>query len=310
MKMQNFNPLVSIVVVTYNSSEFVIETLESAKQQTYENIELIISDDFSTDNTIEICKIWVEKNKNRFINTSIITTDKNTGISPNANRGFKASNGEWIKFIAGDDMLMENCIEELVKHIEINKSFPITFLVHGIVPFRKDSEFNVVYPPEKFINSDAYGQLIYLLRRGNSVSGSAFFLERTTFEKFGGFDERFNLFEDFPLLIKYTKNNQRIWLIKKPLFKYRIHSSNLSFDRSFLLKESFIRFKNEILFPLFLEHRLYLIYWHRFLQGKTKYRFFWGGLLLLSPVGWQNRIYKMFGRSYFYNHKLEFQKKK
>lgn len=310
MKMQNLNPLVSIVVVTYNSSEFVLETLESAKQQTYQNVELIITDDFSTDNTLEICKSWVEKNKDRFINTEVITIDKNTGIAPNANRGLKASKGEWIKFIAGDDMLLENCIEELVKHVEINKKIPITFLVHGIIPFRKDSEFEVVYPPKKLIQSDAYGQLIYLLKRGNSVSGSAFFLERTTFIKFGGFDERYKLFEDYPLLIKYTKNNQRIWLVNKPLFKYRIHTSNLSFDRSFLLKESYICFKNEILFPLLLEQGLYSTYWHRLLQGKTNYRFFWGGLLFLSPIGWKNRIYKLFGKSYFYNHKLEFQKKK
>lgn len=310
MKMQNLNPLVSIVVVTYNSSEFVLETLESAKQQTYQNVELIITDDFSTDNTLEICRIWIEKNKERFIDTSIITSAKNTGIAPNANRGFKASKGDWIKFIAGDDMLMENCIEELVNYILSNKKLPITFLVHGIIPFRKNSEFEVVYPPKQLVQHDAHGQLIYLLKRGNSVSGSAFFLERTTFEKFGGFDERYKLFEDFPLLIKYTKNNHKIWLLKKPLFKYRIHSSNLSFDRSFLLKESFVRFKNEILFPLFLEHRLYLIYWHRFLQGKTKYRIFWSSLLLLSPMGWQNKIYKLFGKSYFYNHKLEFQKKK
>jgi alpha-1,3-rhamnosyltransferase len=310
MKMQNLNPLVSIVVVTYNSSEFVLETLESAKQQTYQNVELIITDDFSTDNTLEICRIWVEKNKDRFIDTAIITSEKNTGIAPNANRGFKASKGDWIKFIAGDDMLMENCIEELVNYVLNNKNLPITFIVHGIIPFRKDSEFEVVYPPEQLVQRNAHGQLIYLLKRGNSVSGSAFFLERKTFEKFGGFDERYKLFEDFPLLIKYTKNNQKIWLIKKALFKYRIHSNNLSFDRSFLLKESFVKFKDEILFPLFLEHKLYLIYWHRFLQGKTKNRIFWGGLLLLSPMSWQNKIYKLFGKSYFYNHKLEFQKKK
>ena len=59
-------PLVSIIVITYNSSKYVLETLESAKAQTYENIELIISDDGSTDDTIKICKNWLEKNQDRF----------------------------------------------------------------------------------------------------------------------------------------------------------------------------------------------------------------------------------------------------
>lgn len=53
--MEN-KPLVSIVVITYNSSEYVLETLESAKAQTYTNIELIVSDDCSTDETVSICK--------------------------------------------------------------------------------------------------------------------------------------------------------------------------------------------------------------------------------------------------------------
>ncbi len=51
--------LVSIVVITYNSAKFILETLESSKAQTYKNIELIISDDCSTDNTVEICQQWI-----------------------------------------------------------------------------------------------------------------------------------------------------------------------------------------------------------------------------------------------------------
>ncbi|GAB1452027.1 hypothetical protein MASR2M47_20830 [Draconibacterium sp.] len=109
--MQNQNPLVSIVVITYNSSKFILDTLESAKEQTYQNLELIITDDCSTDNTIEICQNWIEKNSYRFVNTELITVEKNTGTAPNANRGLKVSKGEWIKFIAGDDFLLTNCID-------------------------------------------------------------------------------------------------------------------------------------------------------------------------------------------------------
>lgn len=79
-------PLVSVVVVIYNSSQTVIETLESIKAQTYKNIELVISDDDSKDTSVEICKKWVEKNKNRFVRTKIITHTPNTGTSANMNR--------------------------------------------------------------------------------------------------------------------------------------------------------------------------------------------------------------------------------
>ena len=103
-------PLVSIIVITYNSSKYVLETLESAKAQTYQNIELIVSDDCSIDNTVEICREWIENNKERFVRTELITAEKNTGIPANCNRGVKAAQGEWVKLIAGDDILYNNCI--------------------------------------------------------------------------------------------------------------------------------------------------------------------------------------------------------
>ena len=64
--MNRFNPLVSAVIITYNSAKYVIETLDSIKAQTYQNIELIVSDDCSTDETTTLVKEWLEKNGNRF----------------------------------------------------------------------------------------------------------------------------------------------------------------------------------------------------------------------------------------------------
>lgn len=117
-------PLVSINITTYNSSKFIIETLESAKMQTYQNIELIVSDDSSVDNTVELCKKWIEKNKERFVRCKVITVEKNTGIAANCNRAMNASNGEWIKELAGDDIFLPNCVEDninyVMAHPEIN----------------------------------------------------------------------------------------------------------------------------------------------------------------------------------------------
>jgi len=304
------NPLVSIVVVTFNSSKFVLETLESAKKQIYQNVELIITDDCSTDGTIEICKKWIDENQNRFINIELITVEKNTGTAANANRGLKASSGEWIKFIAGDDMLMPNFIDELIRFVQTNNNLPMNFIVHGIVPFRDGEDYKAVFPPEKLMQKNAKDQLTHLLKRGNSISGSAFFLKRSTLLELEGFDERYRLYEDFPLIVKYTQNNYKLWLFNKPIFRYRIHSTNISFERSFLLKDSYIKFKKEILFPLLLERKLYLIYWHRYIQGRQKHRFLSVLLLILSPIGWIDKIYRVFGHYFFYNHKAEFQKTK
>ena len=100
--MHDDQPLVSIVVITYNSSKYVLETLESAKEQSYQNLELIISDDCSFDDTVAICRNWIAKNKERFVRIELLSVDKNTGIPANCNRGVKVAKGEWVKLIAGE----------------------------------------------------------------------------------------------------------------------------------------------------------------------------------------------------------------
>ena len=70
--------LVTVVVLSYNSCSTIIETLNSVKEQTYNNIELIITDDASTDTTIEICRQWLQLNSKYFYHCNLITSAFNT----------------------------------------------------------------------------------------------------------------------------------------------------------------------------------------------------------------------------------------
>jgi alpha-1,3-rhamnosyltransferase len=311
-KIENKEPLVSIIVVAYNSSKFVMDTLESAKKQTYRNIELIVTDDCSTDNTVVLCSNWLDENKERFVRAELITSPKNTGTAPNANRGLLTSMGEWIKFIAADDMLLPNCITELINYIKLEENSDITFLVHGISPFNKDTEFRPVFPPAYFMKKNsAKEQFLQLLKRGNCISGAAFFLQRNTFLSFDGFDENYKLLEDYPLVIKYTLNNYKISFLTKSLVNYRIHDTNTSFEVSKHFQDSYNKFRDEILSSLETEHKLYLTLWHRYLINKKKQSklIIWKFLSFFSPIDWISNIYKLFGKSYHYNHKIEFQRK-
>ena len=124
--MQNNIP-VTVGVATYNSSKYIIDTLESIKAQTYPYLKLIVSDDCSTDNTIDLAKDWVEKNRVRFINVKILTVPHNTGVSANFNRIWDACDTEWEKDIAGDDLLLPNCIEDNMKYVTDNPSSIVVF---------------------------------------------------------------------------------------------------------------------------------------------------------------------------------------
>ena len=83
--------LVSVITATYNSSDFITETLDSIFNQTWEAVELIITDDNSLDDTVEVCRQWLNAKSSRFIRTELITSEVNTGVSGNANRGLMAA---------------------------------------------------------------------------------------------------------------------------------------------------------------------------------------------------------------------------
>ena len=111
------NTLVSVGIITYNSEKTILETLNSAYNQTYKNIELIISDDFSQDNTVNICKEWISEHSSRFVNCFVVTSTQNTGTSANCNRLINYCSGEYLKILAGDDIFTSTCIEDNIKNI-------------------------------------------------------------------------------------------------------------------------------------------------------------------------------------------------
>ena len=105
MPQEKYAPLISVGVIAYNSAEYILDLLESVKAQTYQNIELIVADDKSSDDTVKKCNEWISQNKERFVRTEVIVPEQNTGTAGNYNRALFASNGEWMKFIDGDDIM-------------------------------------------------------------------------------------------------------------------------------------------------------------------------------------------------------------
>ncbi len=216
--------LVSVPVITYNSSKYVLETLESIKAQTYQNIELIVSDDCSTDNTVEICRKWIEENKERFVRTELITSEKNTGVSANGNRGREACRGEWIKSIAGDDLLMPNCIESYVNYVK--QTPEAIYIFSKVEAFDADSirceKYNKLFNGD-FFSQTTEEQLHQLLFDGNQIPASTCFYNREKSVKLGiKNDERIPLLEDWPKWINLLRAGVEFHYIDMVLVKYRL----------------------------------------------------------------------------------------
>ena len=230
--MSDYYPLVSIVVITYNSSKYILETLESIKQQTYKNLELIITDDCSKDNTVVLCQDWLDVNKHGFIRTKLIITPHNTGVSANCNRGYQEAQGEWIKCIAADDCLYENCIENymyfIAKHpyIRICQSRVQAYINHFDEECRVENTYSLPLIMRDNVNITAYDQYKCLCIN-NLVIAPSVLMSKKMWEQLDGFDENISMCEDWPMWLKVTLHGEKIYYMDIYTVKYRIHSGSI-----------------------------------------------------------------------------------
>lgn len=107
------NIIISIIVPIYNVEEYLEECLESIRNQTYTNIEVILVNDGSTDGSKEICERFCQQD-NRFK----LVTQENQGASVARNRGVKESNGDYIMFVDSDDVVKDNIVEVLLSYMK------------------------------------------------------------------------------------------------------------------------------------------------------------------------------------------------
>lgn len=222
--VEKYQPLVSVYVITYNSSKTVIETLDSIYNQTYPNIELIVSDDCSPDNTVAMCREWIAAHKDRFVRTELLTVEKNTGISGNGNRAEAACQGEWVKGIAGDDLLVEDCIESCVDYVTTHSGVVLLFGRHK--PFGADDKtcqevaawFN--YDFFSWTKEQKLHQLVY---SNNCIAATTLFYNRLKYSELGiKNDEKVPFLEDWTKWITVVSKDIPMHFINKELVKYRI----------------------------------------------------------------------------------------
>lgn len=222
--------IITVSVITYNSSKYIIETLESIKSQTYPRLILQISDDCSTDNTIKLCNEWIENNKGRFENTKVIIPKHNTGVAGNLNRAWDACETRFIKDIAGDDKLMPNCIEDNMKYMEDHPD--AAFVFSKIKVFgsneKQNDKIEALFDYSKF-SWTPEKQLDYFLRGKNFVTASTCFANIEKIRELNlRNDERIPLLEDTPKWANAIKKGVKLHFFDKETVGYRVHNTSLS----------------------------------------------------------------------------------
>lgn len=246
--------LVSIITPTYNSEKFISETIRSVQNQTYENWEMIIVDDGSTDQTVDIIET-IQKNEKRI---QLIESEKNFGPAVSRNKGIEQAGGKFLTFIDADDIWFPDFIENSMRTIQ-KTEIPFVFSSYR----RTNEDLKFVYADFIVPKRVTYTDIL----KTNSISCLTAFINIEILGK--KYMPEIYKRQDMGLWLQYLKVIPFAYGIQKPQAIYRIRKKSLSRKKSDLLKYQW-QFYRKIENLSFLSASYFMVHWA--IRGFLKYR--------------------------------------
>lgn len=284
-------PLISVCIPTYNGEKYLLEALKSVKNQTYKNIEIIISDDSSSDNTLNI----INKFKETIDFPIYIYSHSPIGIGANWNNAIEKSNGEYIKFLFQDDVLKANCIEVMFNYI-ISNNLEVVLSKRNIIDSNSQavisgSWYHNYNDLQKKANLEVNDFYIFDLSTINRINFSRFLknnvfgepcvslFSKKIYKQVGSYDIDLNQCLDYVYYLRVLKK-YNIGIIGEKLVSFRIHNEQASnvnmnnklnetiklYDYHFKLFFSKLNFKNRFIILIYG----FNLYFKNFIKGILK----------------------------------------
>jgi glycosyltransferase involved in cell wall biosynthesis len=244
--MEEFNPLVSIVIPVYNGSNYMRQAIDSALNQTYKNIEILVINDGSKDDTEQIALSY--GNKIRYFNK------ENGGVASALNLGIKEMKGEYFSWLSHDDIYYPNKIERQIQELRgLEDRESIIFSNFDILNEFKKSKYN--FPIlENFINQKfSYYFNMLDVFFASKIHGCSLLIAKKHFNTVGYFDESKRTVQDYLLWMSFHKAKIKFHYIPEILITSRHHQEQdtqkilpLHFkELNFLYRWAFDTFKDE-----------------------------------------------------------------
>jgi alpha-1,3-rhamnosyltransferase len=205
--------LVSVIIPCYNHEKYVSEALESVFNQTYKNIELIVIDDESKDDSVSVVKEIQKRYPFTFI------TQENMGVCKTLNKAISLSKGEYIALLASDDYWDLSKIEKQIECLNSNPDSEFCFT--QAMEFDTHNIAHRKIFPKSLLSGKVLNQVFL---RQHVPAGSMMF-SRRLFDKLGGFDENLKE-EDWDFVIRSAAITE-FSAVNEPLFYYRSHETNI-----------------------------------------------------------------------------------
>lgn len=221
MSKERIKDLVSIVITNFNNEGYIVQCLESMKNQTYKNLEIIVIDDASTDNSVEVINDWIKENSEK-VDCKLIELKVNVGFAGAVTVGLYSALGEYIAFHDGDDYSNERRIEKQVEQLKSRLDIGVIGCNYAVFNDSKRIPKNlpnyIKEGVEEIRESFAKGE--------NPVCNGSILFKGSLFDKIGGLTRRLDGAEDYEFLTKLLSFGMDN--IMEPLYYYRTHSNQRS----------------------------------------------------------------------------------
>jgi len=219
---QSVVPRVSVVIPTYNYARYVPEAIDSVLAQSFEELEVIVVDDGSTDQTAEILRAFGGQLRD--------IRQEHRGLSAARNTGIRAARGQYVAFLDSDDLWLPDKVSLQVARLDAE---PEVGLVYGETLFFHDSTPATLTLHSRFAPHPS-GRILSWLVRGNVILSPTPMVRRELFERVGLFDETLSACEDWDMWIRIARVCE-IAYVDRVLAKSRQHQENMSLDSERLM---------------------------------------------------------------------------
>ena len=220
------NPLVSVIITSYNQMHFLYEAIDSVVCQGYQNIELIITDDGTDDFISEDVENYIDScNKGNITNINILKNDVNVGTVKNLNGALPVANGKYIMMLDGDDLYADDCISFAVEFMEAHSEYHIA--AGHVQAFNNGDDIHKIRVVkdaklELKLGMNPRDRYIHMCKKGDlCTSISAHVFTRQFFTDEGLFDERYRLYQDRPMLLRVARQGYCVGYIDHVILLYR-----------------------------------------------------------------------------------------
>lgn len=217
-------PLVSAVIMCYNHGRYIEECLDGVLAQNYPNLELIITDDCSTDDSAAVIERWLSRYDGPH---SFVRHERNMGVAATVNDGYSRARGKYIAPCSSDDAWLPG---KLARHVELMEKLPEDYAVLYSDALLMDEESRPM--PGLFIESHRRGlkppsgRILTQLIDGNFIPGMTMLIRREAQEAVGRYDETM-VYEDWEMMLRIA-GRYKFHFSDVPSVKYRVSSASLT----------------------------------------------------------------------------------